>query len=102
MKKTKFFFLPLFIYLFNFGFCENFPFNVGETINYTAKFNFIPAGSAGLKIVSLDTLNGLQNNILNKDINPMKFSSKNKCSFKDIYHPSLKDDSPIKNNIHLI
>ena len=59
MKKTKFFFLPLFIYLFNFGFCENFPFNVGETINYTAKFNFIPAGSAGLKIVSLDTLNGL-------------------------------------------
>lgn len=49
----------------------------------------------------MDTLDGLNNNILNKDINPIKFSSKNKCSFKDIYHPSLKDLSPIKNDISL-
>ena len=33
------------------------PFRVGETLNYTAKFNFIPAGTAKLKVVSLDTIN---------------------------------------------
>ena len=49
----------------------------------------------------IDTLDGLNNNILNKDINPIKLSSKNKCSFKDIYHPSLKDLHPVKNNISL-
>jgi energy-coupling factor transporter ATP-binding protein EcfA2 len=49
----------------------------------------------------IDTLGGLNDNILNKDINPIKFSSSNKCSFKDIYHPSLKESNPIKNNISL-
>jgi len=49
----------------------------------------------------IDTLDGLNNNILNKDIHPIKLSSKNKCSFKDIYHPSLKDLHPVKNNISL-
>ena len=35
------------------------PFRVGETLNYTAKFNFIPAGTAKLKVVSLDTVNNI-------------------------------------------
>ena len=43
----------------------------------------------------IDTLCGLKNNISNNYINSIKFSKKNKCSFKDIYHPSLKDNSPI-------
>jgi hypothetical protein len=38
---------------------NDFPFRVGETLNYTAKFNFIPAGTAALKIVSLDTVNNI-------------------------------------------
>ena len=49
----------------------------------------------------IDTVNGLKNNIINKDVNPIRISSKNKCSFKDIYHPSLKNEQPIKNNISL-
>jgi len=35
------------------------PFRVGETLNYIAKFNFIPAGTATLKVVSLDTVNNI-------------------------------------------
>ena len=35
------------------------PFKVGETLNYTAKFNFIPAGTAVLKIISSDTVNNI-------------------------------------------
>ena len=35
------------------------PFRVGETFNYIAKFNFIPAGTAILKVVSLDTVNNI-------------------------------------------
>ncbi len=38
---------------------NSFPFRVGETFNYTAKFNFIPAGTAKLKIVSLDTVDNI-------------------------------------------
>jgi len=49
----------------------------------------------------IDTLCGLKNNISNNYINSIKFSKKNKCSFKDIYHPSLKDNSPIKNDVNL-
>ena len=49
----------------------------------------------------IDTLCGLKNNISNNYINSIKFSKKNKCSFKDIYHPSLKNDSPIKNDVNL-
>ena len=35
------------------------PFRVGETFNYIAKFNFISAGTATLKVVSLDTVNNI-------------------------------------------
>jgi len=37
---------------------QKFPFKAGESLFYTAKFNFIPAGSATLKIISTDTING--------------------------------------------
>ena len=49
----------------------------------------------------IDTLNGLQKNIINKNINPIKFTRKNKCSFKNIYHPALIFDKPVKNNVSL-
>jgi len=49
----------------------------------------------------MDTLKGLKNNIINKNINVIKFTQKNKCSFKNIYHPSLINNKPIKNNIKL-
>ena len=49
----------------------------------------------------IDTLKGLQNNIHNKNINIVKFSQKKKCSFKNIYHPSLINNDPVKNNINL-
>lgn len=49
----------------------------------------------------IDTLCGLKNNISNNNINSIKFSKKNKCTFKDLYHPSLKNDSPIKNDVNL-
>jgi len=38
---------------------NSFPFKVGETFNYKAKFNFIPAGTAKLKVVSLDTVDNI-------------------------------------------
>lgn len=49
----------------------------------------------------IDTLCGLKNNILNNNINSSKFTKKNNSNFKEIYHPSLKDKSPIKNNVNL-
>ena len=38
---------------------NNLPFRVGETLNYSVKFNFIPAGTAALKVVSADTVNNI-------------------------------------------
>ena len=49
----------------------------------------------------IDTLKGLQHNIINKNINTIKFSEKNKCSFKNIHHPSLINNNPIKNDVNL-
>ncbi len=34
----------------------NFPFKLGERFDYTAQFNFIPAGETSLEFVSIDTL----------------------------------------------
>lgn len=49
----------------------------------------------------IDCLNGLKKNIDCGNIHKSKFTNKNKCSFKNIYHPSLKDDSHVKNNINI-
>ena len=49
----------------------------------------------------IDTIKGLQNNIINKKINTIKFSNKNRCSFKNIHHPSLINNNPIKNDVNL-
>ena len=35
----------------------NFPFQLGEKLEYTAQFNFIPAGESTLEFVSIDTIN---------------------------------------------
>lgn len=35
----------------------NFPFQLGERLDYTAQFNFIPAGESSLEFVSVDTIN---------------------------------------------
>ena len=48
----------------------------------------------------IDLLNGLLNNIRIKNINKTTFSDKNKCLFKNIYHPSLTKHKSIKNNIN--
>ena len=48
----------------------------------------------------IDLLNGLLNNIRIKNINKTTFSNKNKCLFKNIYHPSLTKHKSIKNNIN--
>ncbi len=49
----------------------------------------------------IDTIKGLQSNIINKKINTIQFSEKDKCLFKNIHHPSLINDNPIKNDINL-
>lgn len=35
---------------------QDFPFQIGERIEYSAQFNFIPAGSAYLELTSIDTI----------------------------------------------
>ena len=54
--------LATFIYFFSTSaFSENnFPFKEGEVFNYTAKFNFIPAGTASLKVISIDSINNVR------------------------------------------
>ena len=64
--------------------------NINDIVCYSLGFNGY-----------IDTLCGLKNNILNNNINSSKFTKKNKSNFKDIYHPSLKDKSPIKNDVNL-
>ena len=49
----------------------------------------------------IDCLNGLKQNIDNNNIHTIKFTNKNKCSFKGIYHPSLKNEKHIKNDVNL-
>lgn len=48
----------------------------------------------------IELLYGISNNIKNKLINKITFSSKNKTYFKKSYHPSLIKDA-VKNNINL-
>ena len=64
--------------------------NINDIVCYSLGFNGY-----------IDTLCGLKNNILNNNINSSKFTKKNKSNFKDIYHPSLKNKSPIKNDVNL-
>jgi DNA mismatch repair ATPase MutS len=49
----------------------------------------------------IDTIKGLQSNIINKKINTIQFSEKDKCFFKNVHHPSLINDDPVKNDINL-
>lgn len=49
----------------------------------------------------IDTIKGLQSNIINKKINTIEFSKKDKCFFENVHHPSLINDNPIKNDINL-
>ena len=49
----------------------------------------------------IDCVNGLKRNIDNGNIHQCKFTNKNKCVFKNIYHPSLKDEDHVKNNINI-
>ena len=48
----------------------------------------------------IDCFIGLQNNILNKSIMPVTFTSK-ETKFKQTHHPSIKSDNIIKNEISL-
>ena len=48
----------------------------------------------------IDCFIGLQNNILNKNIMPVTFTSK-ETKFKQTHHPSIKSDNIIKNEISL-
>ena len=50
----------------------------------------------------VDSIEGLKDNISNKQINFATFTDKNaKSTFKNNYYASLKDAAPIKNNINL-
>ena len=69
-------------------------------LHYDEDINNIVCYSLGFNGY-IDTLCGLKDNITNNKVNSIKFSKKNKCSFNDIYHPSLKNNSPIKNNVNL-
>ncbi len=44
---------------YHFAVAEKLPFSVGERLEYSAKFNFIPAGKAFLTVISIDTVNSL-------------------------------------------
>ena len=44
---------------YHYALAEKLPFSVGERLEYSAKFNFIPAGEAFLTVVSIDTVNSL-------------------------------------------
>ena len=61
---------------------------VEEILNFSFTFNGY-----------LDCLLGIKDNLENDYVNNSKFlKNKKKCSFKDIYHPSVKN--PVKNNIN--
>ena len=49
----------------------------------------------------IDCIIGLKENIENGNIHQCKFTNKNKCIFKNIYHPSLKNQNHVKNNVNL-
>ena len=46
-------------FFYHYALAEKLPFSVGEKLEYSAKFNFIPAGKAFLTVVSIDTVNSL-------------------------------------------
>jgi hypothetical protein len=46
----------LFGLVFAIGHGQDYPFKIGESLHYTAQFNFIPAGRASLEILGADTL----------------------------------------------
>ena len=46
-------------FFYHYALAEKLPFSVGERLEYSAKFNFIPAGKAFLTVVSIDTINSL-------------------------------------------
>lgn len=47
-----------FIVLITFLYGQNLPFQIGEKLNYSAKFNIIPSGKASLEVIGLDSVNG--------------------------------------------
>ena len=58
--RIQYFIKVFFVYLgfiSSSAFSGDFPFEVGERLEYIAKFNFIPAGKAFLNVVSIDTIN---------------------------------------------
>ena len=58
--RKQYFIKVFFVYLgfiSSSAFSDDFPFEVGERLEYIAKFNFIPAGKAFLNVVSIDTIN---------------------------------------------
>ena len=60
-KLTIKIFVVCMYFFYSSAFSENnFPFKVGEVFNYTAKFNFIPAGTASLRVVSIDSINNVK------------------------------------------
>ena len=63
--------LILFLLIFSFSFCQNVPFNVGESLKYSAEFNFIPVGISELKVVGIEKVNG-------KDTYHVSFSARTK------------------------
>ena len=38
---------------------QNLPFQIGEKLVYTAKFNIIPSGEASLEVIDRDSINGI-------------------------------------------
>ena len=46
-------------FFYHYALAEKLPFSVGERLEYSAKFNFIPAGKAFLTVISIDTVNSL-------------------------------------------
>lgn len=46
----------------------------------------------------LDNLFGVYNNLISGKISISKFSTKNKCIFKDQYYPPLMNENPVKND----
>ena len=57
---NKIFILIIIVSFFNrHALAKKLPFSVGEKLEYSAKFNFIPAGKAFLKVISIDTVNNL-------------------------------------------
>ncbi len=53
--------LPIFLlpFFLSFPTGQTLPFKVGEILEYSAHFNVIPAGTASLRVISIDTVNGV-------------------------------------------